>query len=312
MKSAFKIEVNGKDITAKINKDTSSIVFKDESGTISDEITLNIEGAFKKPKYEDEIKLWIGEEKDLFYCGIFKVQSPTQKYGTSEMMRITATSTNFSSNLKVKRNQSYEALSIFDIGNIISKRYELELVCDVKDIYVLHQEQTNESDLHFLKRLAGYYNLLFTIKNNKIILKKRIKNDKKSDSLPRYKISKDECESVSIENTNKTIYGSCKAVWHDTKENKQMSVNVGSGEPIKYIKNSFESVADAKTKAQATLQKANSGTKVGTITKYGQTVYAGGILELSDTVDDNGEYEIESVEHTVDDNGWNISMEIKN
>lgn len=312
MRADFKIEVNGKDITSRINKDTISIVFKDESGTIYDEITLNISGAFKKPKFEDEIKLWLGEEKDLFYCGIFKVQNPTQEYGTKEQMKITATGTDFSSNLKVKRNQSYEYVSASSIVELIAKRHKLEVVCDLDDIYVMHQEQTNESDLHFLKRFAGYYNALFSIKNNKIIFKKRIKNGKKSDALPRYKISKDECATVSIENINKTFYRSCKAVWHDTKENKQMSVTVGSGDPVKMIKNSFESVADAKLKADATLQKAQSGTKVGSITKYGQTIYAGGIIELTDTADDDTEYEIQSVQHTLDDSGWNISVDIQN
>ena len=309
----FKLLANDKDITEKINKDTSKIEFQDEEGDVADQITLVIEGTFKKPKYEDELKLWIGtQENGLFYCGLFSVQTSTYKDGSKTSMVITATSANFSKNLKVKRNQSYENASIKKIMQIIASRHELEVASDFDDIYILHLEQTNESDLHFMKRLAAEYNALFAVKNNKIVFKHKIKDNKKSSSLPRFKLPRDEDTDISIQNADKTLYYSCQAVWHDTKENKQQSVTVGDGEPIKLIKDSFESMADAKIKAEATLQKANAGIKVGTISNYGFELYAGGILEVSGTPEDDGDYSIKRASHILDENGWNVTIDIEN
>ena len=313
MTPIFKLLANKKDVTKLINMDAFFISFKDEAGSVSDEITLKIQGSFKKPSYEDELQLWIGtKEKDLFFCGVFKVQTSTYNKGKSIYMSITATGADFSKNLKVKRSLSYENVSIKKIVEIVASRHNLEVSSDFDDIYVVHLEQTNESDLHFLKRLAQEDNAIFSIKNNTVIFKKKIKNNKKSKDLPRFSLDEDECENVSIENTNKTLYNSCKAIWRDTKENIQKSITVGSGEPIKVIKDSFENVAQAKLKARAALEKANAGLKSGSIACYGFEIYAGGILDLTGTYDDDGDYDIKRVDHTVDESGWNINIEIDN
>ena len=311
MTPIFKLEANGKDVTKSINLNSSKIEFNDEAGIVSDDISLTIEGSFRKPKYEDELKLWIGtREKGLFYCGLFSVQSSKNKNDTS--IEISATATNFSKSLKRKRNRSYEKISIKQIVQEVAKRHQLEVVSDFDDVYLVHIEQTHESDLHFFKRMAQDYHALFSIKNNKIIFKKKIKNSKKSEDLPRYTLVKNEFTNINIENVNKTLYSSCKAMWRDTKENKQNSITVGSGEPVKIIKDSFENAADAKIKAEASLNKANAGTKNGSINSYGFEIYAGGVLDLQGTVQDDDEYNIQSVHHTLDGSGWNISIEVEN
>ena len=313
MTPIFTLIANGTDVTSKINLDASKITFEDEAGTVADEIRLVVEGEFKKPKYEDELKLYIGtKEKGQFFCGVFKVQTSTYKRGAQNCMEITATAVDFSKSLKVKRNRSYENVSVKKIVDLIAKRSECEVSSDFDDVYVIHEEQTNESDLHFLKRLATSYNALFSLKNNRLVFKKKIKDGKKSDALPRFSLELNNQTSVSIENTNKTLYNSCKAIWRDTKDNQQKSVTVGSEQPVKIIKDSFESMADAKTKAQAALDKANAGTKAGDISCSGFIIYAGGVLNLSGTYEDDGEYEIVSVSHSLDNNGWNMQIKIEN
>lgn len=313
MKPQIKVEANGKDITDTINQDASKVSFHDEDGTVADEIKLTIEGEFKRPKYKDELKLWIGTEKEMMYCGLFSVQKSVSKSGNSNCIEVSATAVDFSGELKVKRSKSYENISIKQVAGQIAKRHELTLKSDFDDIYIIHLEQTDESDLHFLKRIASDYNGLFAIKNNSLIFKKKMKGNKKSEELPRYVLKKSEDTNISIEGTNKELYGSCTASWWDTKESKQKSVTVGSGEPVKHIKDSFESMADAKAKAEATLQKANSKTKVGTIDTAGFTVYAGGILVVEGTLEDDGEYHIKTVDHDLtSESGWNITLDIEN
>lgn len=313
MQIQYKIEANGVDITQQLNSETSEISFSDEDGTVSDEITLRVEGLHKRPKIGDELKLWLGtKEKGLFYCGMFKVSRTPLTYGEENFLSITATAVDFSKNLKVKRSQSYENCSIKEICEIVAKRHELVLKSDFEDIYILHIEQTTESDLHFLKRIASEYNALFSIKNNTLVFQKRIKDGKKSADLPRFALKKSDNNNIRIEPTNKSSYNSCKAVWRDTKENEQKSVTVGDGEPMYLLKDAFESEADAKAKAMAALQKANAGTKDGTIKCDGFEIYAGGILDLTGTLEDDDEYNIKKVDHTVNSSGWKISIKVEN
>ena len=122
MKPRFKVVVNGKDITETINQNASKISFHDEDGTSSDDIRLNIEKNFKRPAYGDEIKLWIGDENAMMFCGTFAVQNAKTINGSR--LEINATAVDFSKGTKVKRNKSYENLSIKQVVTQIAKKRE--------------------------------------------------------------------------------------------------------------------------------------------------------------------------------------------
>ena len=309
MTPLFKVEANGADVTAQLQKDLSSISFSDEDGNQSDEITLKVAGNFSRPKYQDEIKLWLGyEEVGLFYCGVFKVQS-TQRDKYS--LTISATGADFSSALKQKRDTSYEKISLKDVAHIVASRHELKLKSDYEDMFMPHLSQTNESDLHMMKRLAKDYNGIFSIKNGTLVFLKRIKENMASDELPVFEIDLSECEDYIIKHSDKTIYGACEASWHDTKENKVKSVTVGNGTPVLKLKGNFKTPAEAKAKAEAKLQSANRGSKSGSISMYGKEIYAGGMLKLIGAGEDDGEYTIKSVNHSLD-GGWKMRVEIEN
>lgn len=309
MTPIFKIEANGTNVTGALQKNLSSISFSDEDGNQSDEITIKVAGDFKRPKYEDQIKLWLGyEESSLFFCGLFLVQT-TERDGFG--MSITATGADFSQTLKQKRDTSYEQLSIKAIAEMIAKRNGLTLKSDFDDMQITHLSQTNEADLQFMKRLATEYNALFSVKNNTLIFMKRTKDSKKSDALAVFSIDASECSSVTIKHANKTLYNSCTARWHDTKTNETKSITAGEGDPILKMEGQFKTPAEAKIKATAKLESANRGTKTGTITMYGREIYAGSVLKLSGVGEDSGEYSIKSVNHTYS-NGWSMNIEIEN
>lgn len=308
MTPVFKIEANGADVTSALQKNLSSIAFSDEDGNQSDEITIKVVGDFKRPKYEDQIKLWLGyEESALFFCGLFLVQTTERD---SFGLTITATGADFSKTLKQKRDTSYEQLSIKAIAAMIAKRNSLSLKCDFDDMQITHLSQTNEADLQFMKRLATEYNAIFSVKNNTLVFMKRTKESKKSDALAVFDIDASECSNITVKHANKTLYNSCVARWHDTKTNETKSITVGSGDPVLRMEGQFKTPADAKAKAEAKLESANRGTKTGTITMYGREIYAGGVLKLSGAGEDNGEYSIKSVNHAFG-GGWSMSIEIE-
>jgi len=195
-----------------------------------------------------------------------------------------------------------------DICNQIAKRNDLKANCDMDDVYFVSQAQQNESDLHFLNRLAKEFNAIFNIKNNTLVFRKKIKNSKKNDKLPTYTIDVKDNETLNIKHSNKTLYKACKAIWHDTKENKAMEILAGSGSPVYVYKCSFKTPAEAKTKAEAKLQIANQGIISGTLSIPGEVMFAGGILNIVNSLEDDGKYQLTSVEHVLDSSGWKTNL----
>lgn len=345
---AFKLIANGKDVTSQVSKSNFAISFKDELGTHSDELRLQIGGAFKRPKYGDELKLYLGyRETDLFYCGIFVVQT-TERINNFQL-NIAATGTDFDSKLKEKRNIPYKKMSIYQICNTIAERHNLKLKCDFNSQMKLGTEppdplaflddgksdslpaygtdlstifidgdykmqyiaQNNESDLAFLKRLAAEYSAIFSIKNQTLIFLvdygPRLKEDE-----PIFKIDVKKVISINLKHSNRTLYRSCEANWRDTKENEDKKIMIGTEAPTLVINGSFSDENEARLKSSAKLRKANSGLKTGSLTLIGGPIFAGRCCQLSGNIDreDDGLYKIKSVNHNFSSNSYTTSIDI--
>jgi phage protein D len=301
----FKVEVNGKDVTANVKRHLASLSLKDEAGDATDELTLTFDNLYKRPKYEDKIKIWLGyKEIGLYFCGTFLVQT-TEKTQTS--LRVRATSVNFTTQIKKKHNISYENISLCNLVKKIAQKNGLKYKCDFKDVFFKHLSQTNESDLNLLNRIAKMYNATFNIKNDTIIF---IKKESNSD-LPVFEIDKKNVSSYSIKYANKTLYKSVKATWHDTKENKVKEVIFGRGEPQYVLQDTFKDENEALKRAEGILSFLNSGIVSGNVVIEGMNIIAGGKLKLMDFGEDDGEYSIKRVTHNLSGSGYTVRVEFE-
>ncbi|AZV46838.1 phage tail protein [Nautilia sp. PV-1] len=301
----FKIEVNGKDVTKTVKQHLVNLSLKDEAGDATDDLTLNFDNLFVRPNYEDKIKVWLGyKETGLYYCGAFLVQT-TEKNQNS--LRVSATSTNFTTEIKKKRNRSYENISLCDLVKKIADSNSLKYKCDFKDVFFKHLSQTDESDLNLLNRIAKMYNATFNIKNDTLIfIKKQGDND-----LPVFEINRKNVSSWTIKYANKTLYKSVKATWHDTKENKQKEVIFGNGEPQYVLQDTFKDKSEALKRAEGIMDLLNSGIKSGNLTIDGMNIIAGAKLKLNGFGEDDGEYSIKRVTHNLSGSGYTVRVEFE-
>jgi len=301
----FKIEVNGKDVTENIKKHIVNLSLKDEAGDAVDELTLNFDNLFKRPKYEDKIKIWLGyKETGLYYCGAFLVQT-TEKNQNS--LRVRATSTNFTTEIKKKRNRSYENITLCDLVKKIADRNSLKYRCDFNDVFFKYLAQTNESDLNLLNRIARMYNATFNIKNETLIFIKK----QGDNNLPIFEVDRKNVSSYSIKYANKTLYKSVKAIYHDTKENKQKEVIFGNGEPQYILQDTFKSEDEALKRAEGILNLLNAGIVNGNLVIDGMNIIAGAKLKLTGFGEDDGEYSIKRVTHNLSGSGYTVRVEFE-
>ena len=311
----FLLLANDKDVTDQLQKYVSSINFTDEAGTQSDSIKISINGGdFKRPSTNDELKLYLGyKNQSFFFAGTFKVQTSTRTRNQS--LTISATGVDFSMELKQKKSATFQSLSLKDVCSSIAKYHGLKLKSDFDDCFIKHLLQTNESDLNFLTRLAVDYNAIFSIKNGTLIFIKRNKHNAINKDLPVFKIDASIVENLTIKHSNKLFYKSCMAKWHDTKLNQPKSVTAGADKPVVNITGAYKDEAEALLKAEAKLSTVNKGIISGSFDMDGIEIYAGGNMELINTIngEDDGIYSIKSVKHKFSPTGgWTVGVEFEN
>lgn len=304
--TSFKIILNEIDISEELAPYLLSIQFKDEDSFSSDEVVIELKGVFKKITPSDELKLYLGYEQALFYCGKFKLQTLEVKDNIFQTLILT--SNDFGSEFKEYRNESYEHASLFDICGIISKRYKLKFKSDFKNFVPKHISQNNESDFSFLKRVALEYGALFSIKNETLLFLSR-KNLQKQK--PELILSAEETLSLTIKSTSKSDYKSCSASWQDTSTNEIKTIKAGDGSPTLKLNGVFEDFQEAKLKAEAMLSRVRGASKKGQLTIKGREVIAGINIVITDNLnpDDDQVYYIERVEHVLNRSGFKTIIE---
>jgi phage protein D len=303
----FKLFINSKDITGEIKKYNHSISFNDKVGQSTDTLTINLSGNLKRPQYNDKIKLYLGhKETGLYYCGLFKVNNISRKNNIN--LSISGLSMTLTAGIRKVKNRSFESVSLADICYTIGSEHGLRVKTDYDRFRLSHIAQINESDYSFLMRLAKEYNATFSIKNDTLIFYTSEQNSKKE----KIKIDVNKVHDIEIKYSYRTIYKSCKAVWHDTKENKTKSLMVGESEPTIILNDSFPSDEVATERATARLRTVNSGAKTGNIKLEGMPLFAGLEIELFNNFDsvDNGIYKVKNARHNYSNSSYTVSVDI--
>ncbi len=297
----YRIVVNGEDVTAAIKPLFIRLTISDNDKDEADELTITVSAKFSRPAYKDEIKVFLSNDKDTppQFLGLFLVQKTTIK--NKRQLTIIANGADYSGELKERRHVNYENTTLGAVASDIAARHGLAVRTNISQP-VTRFEQINESDLHFLNRLAKEHNAIFNIKNNILYFTKG------SQEVPKVTISGGQCDDLEITHSNQTLYKSAKASYQNTKLNKVVSVIVGEGTPQLYKQGHFQNDDEARTYAANALARANKGLINGTLTKTGQVLFAGSELTL-----DGEECTVKKVRHTVENlTGWKLSAEFDN
>ena len=297
----FLLTVNGKDVTSSIKENLIKLEVTDYANLKSDEMVLEVLGAFNIPKEDDRIELWIGyEETGVWFVGSYIVQAlPFNQTSTT----VRATSTDFTKKLKEKNTKAYKEKSVKEIVEEIAGRNQLSIKCDILEpiVYML---QKDESDLHFLTRLAKEYGAIFKIKKDIMVFYKK-------EETRKIFLSLSECSSYSGEWKKREKYSSVECKWHDSIENKAKSVTAGSGEPILTIEEYFIDEAAAQVRAEKELAEQQRKEFAGSLSIYGQDIVAGAKLLLyGDSRIEGKEFSVTKVTHSLG-SGYVVGVEFE-
>lgn len=265
---AFKLVANGIDITSTIKDRLVSLSLTDATGFDSDtlEITLADDKPLlpmRKPARGAELQLSLGYGTALTNMGRFVVDE-IDISGWPRTMTVRGRGAPFddsktgATNLQTQKSRSWPTNTIKAIVSKIASEHGLEPVVSqsLESTQVPHMDQTAESDVSFLVRLAKRYDAMVKPAGGKLAFLKR-GEQKTAGGLAMARIVVDAAKlsSWSYSETSRDEGGTVVAFWHSKQQAKRQQVEVGSGEPTRQLRQWYTNEAAANAAAQAEFDK---------------------------------------------------------
>lgn len=259
----FSVIANDKDITALIAEMYESISVTDGTGYESDtcEIALvdDPNRPIEMPKKGAELRIQMGYDNEMIEMGLFIV-SEVSLSGPPEKMTIRGravpqlTSKSGKTSLSSQKTRSWpKDTSISAVVTKIAREHGLEPMVSnsVASVKLPHFDQSDESDMNFLMRIAKRYDVVCKPAGGKLLFVKR-----GDIELPALTLAKGQVSDWEMTSSTSNSAGTVIAYWHDKKGAKKHEVKLGDGEPVKRLRHTYQDQKSAASAAQAALDQS--------------------------------------------------------
>ena len=328
-RAEIKILYEGKDISRDIAPYLVSFTFNDNSGDKSDDINISLmdrDSVWSSdwiPTKGDKIKADIilhdweaADQTQTMPCGLFEIDEI--KYSCPpRIIEIKAVSAKISQSINnEKHNRAWENVKFSTIASDLAGQNGLSLFYDAPDdANIERREQSEQSDLEFLKNLANDYGLSVKINGDKLVI---FDEDSYYEKSAVTEIKADGAHIIRWSFSTKAagIYNKARVRYHDAKKDETFTVeeedsNVeGTGRTLE-INERVENEGDAKKIAKKRLSEANSNEITGNINLLGDIRFLAGVnIDCSGFGFFDGKYFIESVQHKITE-GYTTTINLK-
>lgn len=249
------IELEG-DNSKQILKNLSSWTLDDNSGTTADRATLVVHDLDVLPKSGTEYKIKVNGE----LRGKFQVSAVTEQLIPPQItIQLTPAIFNVKDKTgwREKRRKTFPPATVFDVVTSVMKPhgYKIRIDKDLSGIKTEHLNQTEETDKHFISRLAKRYDAIAKPINGFFVFGKKgniktLSGGKKNA----VKVSKASLlyGQNSISYPSAIRFKGVKAAWRVTETGAHGNIEIGSA-PFDRLREPFQSAAQATERAEARL-----------------------------------------------------------
>lgn len=339
---AFGVLLGGKALSV-LDERIMSLEMTDNRGFEADELTITVDdsdGQIQLPPRGAELSAslgWRGEA--LVYKGVFIVDEVAHS-GPPDTMTITARSADFRDEFNVKREVSWHDVTVERVVSAIARRYNLKPIISesLMGLEIDHADQTQESDMSFLTRMAEMLGAIATVKNGSLLFILPGGGVSASgEALPSFAITRSSGDRHSFRIADRDAYTGVRAYWLDLEFGKKKKVTVKKRKPEKkkverssnregdyldgedgnvyVLRKTYNNEIAAKRAAAAKWQQLKRGAAEFTLTlAYGRAdLYP----EMHGTVTgfktdiDNQDWIIARASHSIDGNGFTTRLEFE-
>ncbi|CAG2144349.1 hypothetical protein LMG31506_02987 [Cupriavidus yeoncheonensis] len=325
LKPEFRLIANSEDITAAIKDRLVSLRYTDAAGMDSDMLEIVLAdhdpaAPLMVPGDGAELQLFLGYDGAAEFVGLF-VFDELEMGGPPDEMVIRARAAPFAASkngkntLQSQKTRSWAAnTKLGDMVRKIAKEHGMDAaVSKALDATPLpHIDQADESDLHLLVRIGKRYDALVKPAGGKLILAKRGEAKAVGGAdLPTVTLTPNERTSWRTVQSKRETAGMVVAYWHAVKQARRNEVSVGSGEPVRRIKQYFPTQEMALAAARAELARRERGRITLSVLMPGRTdLVAEAKLVLQGWRQGvPTEWLVTRVEHRLDVGGYSCAVE---
>jgi len=318
MQPQFKILANQTDITKIIQQRLISIHITDESGIKGDtlDIQLDDEPPIEWPRHGAELEVFVGFKKitndlnnniGLVRQGLYIVDEIAHS-GPPNTFTLRGKASNLKQSLKQPKTRSWDGMTLGDLVNTIAQEHGMSAKVgeSLQDYAIAHVDQTDESDLHLLTRLARDVGVMVKPVAGFLVMVPR--GEAKSatgQSLPMITITADRIQQHHVTQTETNQYDAVTTYWHDTQTAKRMAVKIGEGR-VFMSRHTYADETTAKNAAKAKLHQFKRSSLQLSLTLIGNpNLMAEGKINVTGLRSPiNGSWVIECVVHQINDQGF--------
>ncbi|MGE4339443.1 MAG: contractile injection system protein, VgrG/Pvc8 family [Pigmentiphaga sp.] len=317
MKPTFRITHDSQDITSKIADRLLSLRVTDEAGITSDQFDLavdNRDGAIAIPETGAVLQVAMGYEgMPLYDMGRFTIDE-VESSGMPRTLSLRGKAADMKASLKSQKKRDWDKTTLGKIVDTIAGEHGMEAKVAEKyrDIEITHLDQTYESDMNILTRLADQYGAVMKPAGGFLLFVERgVGVNADGQPLPTLPISIEDALYWRASIHERQFYARVGAHWRDKRKSAVAYVYAGSGDPVMYVRHPHKSESDALAAAESKLRQLSRGRTSLSITLRGQPVLCAEmpiLVSLADAIAD-GEWIIVRAEHRFDGAGLTSSIE---
>lgn len=307
MTPQFRIIADSKDITALIADRLLGLTVTDEAGMQSDSVSIRIDnrdGRVAMPSQGAQLEVYLGyAETGMSRMGLYVVDELSES-GPPTALTITAKAADMRDTLKEKRTQPWEDMTLGDLLATVAKRngYTAKISEALASVPVGHIDQTEESDMHLLTRLAKEHDVVAKpAGGNLLFVPKGEAKSVTGKSMPSVALAQKDIIQWSVSMNGRGKYPSVKSNYHDTETASRTDVVVGEGSPVRVLSTSYPTAEAARTAAQGEYHRQQRGTGKLSVTIEGNaSIGAEAKLTISgNSQASNGQWSVIRVEHSL-------------
>lgn len=270
--AAWKVTIDGKDVTDKIKPRLISLTLTEKRGGEADEIELKLDatdGKLAMPKKGVRIRVFMGWLQGaglpigLVDKGEFTVDERS-KSGPPDVICVRGRSADFTGVFKVRKGRSFVGQTVKTILSAIASDngLTLNIDADLGAKIVPALGHTAMSDAVLVKTLGGRFDAVATVKAGKLIFSPVGKGASPAGQ-PFSTVTIDRLQTgvFNFEEPDRGTYAGVEARWHDKATGQTETVVVGgSGEPkAKRLRKTYANEADARDAAEAEDKRMERG-----------------------------------------------------
>lgn len=261
---AYSVIAGADDITSTVRRHLASLQLSSSLDGTADilEIVLdNADGRLAVPEPGRGLQVSIGYKGTaLTDMGTYvHVESRLDLAPARLTVRATAADLTRGSEWKTLRTRAWHDLTLGDVVERLASDHGLDATVarSLATEAVAHIDQTAESDLHLLRRLAEHYDAAVQIRADRLTFLPAgpAETAGTGRAIEVMTIGREAIVSASLVQEDRSLYKSVRAIYYDVGESAAFGVTAGEGTPVYELRETYPDHARATAAAQAALDR---------------------------------------------------------